>query len=238
MPEQLVLPVRLNDAQSLDNFYSGPNAEIIEALLTTLRSADRPGRFYLYSGTGQGKSHLLQGLCHAQRQAGGDYLFLPLKQAPVPRDFQAQAAQVPLLCIDDLQYLGEKDAEKQLFVMLEMSRQWNIHLVFTANAPPTGLGLKMPELQTRLQQMLVYRLTALNDEEKMLALKQRAERRGFELSDDVLHYIKTWFTRDTPTLFLLLDQLDKQSLADKRRVTIPYISALYRKIKNTKADGH
>ena len=230
MQEQLVFPVRLNDQQSLENYFPGPNAGMFRNIKDLLDKDSGWQQFYLWGNSGTGKTHLLQALCHAWRESGGNYLYLPLRQFSLSPELSRDAGQYELICLDDLQGINNVEAEKLLFLLLEMSKQRSARLVFSANCSPATLHCKMPELQTRLNHMLVYRLKDLSDLQQKLALQWRARRRGFELSDDVLHYIQTWFARDTASLFSLLDQIDKNSLIDKRRITVPYLQRLQKKI--------
>ena len=57
----------------------------------------------------------------------------------------------------------------------------------------------------------------------MSALRLRAHARGIELTDDVLAFILHRASRDMAELFEYLQRLDTISLAEKRRVTIPFI---------------
>ncbi len=99
-------------------------------------------------------------------------------------------------------------------------------LVVAASAGPMALGLKLPDLATRLAAGLVYQLQPLSDEEKIAALRLRAERRGMEMGEDVAHYLLTRYPRDLHSLFALLDKLDTATLAAQRRLTIPFLRGL------------
>jgi DnaA family protein len=57
-------------------------------------------------------------------------------------------------------------------------------------------------------------------------LQLRARQRGFELPDDVAHYLLRRAPRDPASLFALLDRLDYASLAAQRKLTIPFVREL------------
>jgi DnaA family protein len=63
----------------------------------------------------------------------------------------------------------------------------------------------------------------MTDEQKITALQQRANQRGMELNDEVGRYLITRFSREMPNLISLLDTLDRVSLAEQRRLTIPLV---------------
>ena len=81
----------------------------------------------------------------------------------------------------------------------------------------------MPDLQSRLAAALVQRITGLSDAEKQLAIQQRAAARGLEIGADVVRYIMTRTERDMSSLVTILDELDRETILQQRRVTIPFI---------------
>ena len=53
-----------------------------------------------------------------------------------------------------------------------------------------------------------------------------ADRRGLFLSDDVMDYLLTRFSRDMKHLVGLLDRLDEFALVNKRAVTVPLLKQM------------
>jgi len=66
----------------------------------------------------------------------------------------------------------------------------------------------------------------LDEQEKLSALKSRAALQGIPLKDDVLNFIYLRSERSMSQLFVVLSQLDKLSLAEKRKITIPFVKAM------------
>jgi DnaA family protein len=66
-------------------------------------------------------------------------------------------------------------------------------------------------------------LNPLNDEQRLIVLTKKAQERGLTLSEDVGNYIITHFSRDLHALVKLLEQLDHDSLAEQRQLTIPFV---------------
>jgi DnaA family protein len=66
----------------------------------------------------------------------------------------------------------------------------------------------------------------LSDAQKLEAVQLRARHRGFEMPEDVARYILSRYPRDLVSLFDLLDRIDEASLAQQRRVTIPFLREL------------
>jgi DnaA family protein len=74
--------------------------------------------------------------------------------------------------------------------------------------------------------MLLLTLQELNDEEKIKALQLRAHLRGLHLSDEVAQYLLNHSPRDMSKLFEILAHLDKHSLEESRRLTIPFVKKI------------
>ena len=57
----------------------------------------------------------------------------------------------------------------------------------------------------------------------MLALQYRAQQRGVVLPDDVAKFLLNRLSRNMSDLIAHLDRLDKASIREQRKITIPFI---------------
>jgi DnaA family protein len=57
-------------------------------------------------------------------------------------------------------------------------------------------------------------------------LRQSADARGIFLSDEVMDYMLSRFTRDLGNLVALLDELDAFSLQAQRPITVPLLKRM------------
>jgi DnaA family protein len=91
--------------------------------------------------------------------------------------------------------------------------------------PPADLKLR-DDLRSRLGWGHVYALQVLNDTERRAVLRSEADARGLFLSDEVMSYMLSRFSRDLSSLMILLDHLDQFALETKRAMTIPLIKSM------------
>ena len=185
---------------------------------------------FLYGGVGLGKTHLLQACCHEKK----DIFYLPLANFAElsPAVFEALEFQSHV-CLDDVDAIvGDLEWEEALFHFYNRARENGVSLLVSAKALPQHLHYQLPDLQSRLAWGLSLEIKGLTDVEKCQALQLRAKIRGFDLSDEVVHYLMHHYSRQTQDLFFLLDTLDQSSLAAKRRVTIPFVKSLNISLKN------
>ena len=136
--------------------------------------------------------------------------------------------QMNVIVVDNIDAIaGDKQWETALFHLYNRVRDKGQGALFvTATQPLASIELSLPDLQSRLAWGLVYQLHALTDDEKLVALQQRADSRGFELPDEVGRYLLRHLSRDMVMLFGLLDRLDQLSLAEQRRLTIPFVKQI------------
>ena len=76
---------------------------------------------------------------------------------------------------------------------------------------------------SRLSSCTQASLRPLSEPQRREALRQRAQARGLELEDAVLDWLFARAQRDFGSLVSLLERIDRESLAAKRRVTVPFL---------------
>jgi DnaA family protein len=118
---------------------------------------------------------------------------------------------------------GAREDEVALFDFHNRARASGLNVLYTARGIPDDIGLVLPDLRSRLQQCLRLVLDPLDDEGRREVLRDRAQRRGLVLEDAALDWLLTRTDRDLGALVVLLDRLDRASLAAQRRITVPFL---------------
>jgi DnaA family protein len=229
---QMTLPIGLGDKASFDNFWVGHNTELIKALRASIE-VGTPKLIYFYGPSGAGKSHLLFAAAQLARAEviRSSYLSManPALQNAQDLPLTDMVDVAHLVCIDDLgASAGHLSQERSLFALFEQIKHAGGLLLVAADQPPEQAGLSLPDLVSRLSSGLIYPLQALTDEQKFAAIKLRATQRGLKIGDEVVRYLLRHSSRDTRQLFEMLDTLDRASLAEKRKITIPFLQSIIR----------
>jgi DnaA family protein len=226
MSAQLALNLRLRDDSSFDNFQPGGNRELV-AQLRALAAAPAPSTrpLYLWGEAGIGKTHLLEAVCRHAHVAGERVAYVPLAESDaLAPELLDDMDRLAVVCLDDVEHVaGREPWEQALFRLWERLRTTGGRLVAAAARSPATLGLRLPDLATRLAAGLVYQVKPLSDDDKLAALCARARARGLELGDDVARYILTRFPRNQGELFGMLERMDRAALINQRRLTIPFV---------------
>lgn len=219
---QLPLSLRTPPDQRLEAFHGQPAAR--DAVAAAARGSHRDW-LYLSGPAGSGKTHLLLAACAEAGALGRRAAYLPLASF-AGRLAEALPAQegADLACLDGLEAVaGDPGDEEALFHFHNRARASDVVLLYAARDNPAALGLGLPDLVTRLGQCTRLTLEPLDEPGRRDVLRQRAARRGLELDEAVLDYLMRRVGRDLAGLTVLLDRLDKASLAAQRRLTIPFL---------------
>jgi DnaA family protein len=218
---QLALPLKLSDHAVFDSFYAADN-ETVVAALEALADSRQAGGAWIWGSGSTGKTHLLQAVC---ARVGDEAMYVPM------RDFRAASPGLldgletrSVLCLDDLDAVAGMDAwERALFRLYNALVERGQRLLIATTVSPTEAEFRLPDLESRLRQLPVFRLAALDDAERAAALRLRARHRGLELPEDTASYLLKRSRRDMKSLYALLDTLDSAALSQQRRLTVPFV---------------
>lgn len=220
MPTQLPLGLSIRPRVDFGHFIIGRNGEAV----SRLRSEHDPF-IYLWGDSGSGKSHLLQAACEQTQVNAGQPAYIPFKSEHGLQPEMLEGLELfSLVCLDDLHVLAGKPAwELAIFNLFNQLRERGARLVIACDRPPGQLSLQLPDLASRLTWGPCYHLFPLNDDERLELLLTRAESRGMSMSVDTARFLLQRTPRDIHFLTILIDRLDKASLAAQRKLTIPFV---------------
>lgn len=221
-PRQLPLSLRYPPDQRLDAFVSAPVGALVQ-----LRELAVQGEEWLYlmGPADSGKTHLALGFC-AEAEAGGVMAsYLPMAAlAGRVRDALPTPNGDLRVALDGIECIaGNREDEVALFDFHNAARAAGAGLLYTAREVPDALGLVLPDLRSRLSQLARTRLAPADDVTRAAILRLRAERRGLAMDEAAIDWLLKRVDRDLRSLTSLFDQLDRESLAQKRRVTVPFL---------------
>ncbi|RTZ60019.1 MAG: DnaA regulatory inactivator Hda [Gammaproteobacteria bacterium] len=218
---QLPLDVRLKQSATFDTFFAADNNEAVHALKGAL-CGDGPQRIHLWGSASSGKTHLLQAACHLADSRGesAQYVDLDLWAQHDPQVLGA-LDEMDCLCLDNIECIGGRENwEQAVFHLADRMKLAGRSLLVSAGSRPDACGLVMPELVSRLGNGLVLEIRPLSDPEKVRALALLARQRGLDLPQKVAEYLVQRRGGDPARLFALLDELDRSSLAVKRKISL------------------
>ena len=223
--KQMALDIGLHTTPTLDSFFAGPNSAALQHLkLWTTSQMPSPVPTYLWGESGSGKSHLLRAVQAELSNAGVSVGWLDADQNE--RLIFDEAWTAVLMDDVHLYNLEQQQLAFNWFVNALAPKTGLARWVLAAGMlPPADLKLR-DDLRSRLGWGHVYALQVLSDTERAAVLRLEADARGLFLSDDVMSYMLSRFSRDLSSLMTLLDHLDQYALQTQRAITIPLIKSM------------
>ncbi len=222
--QQLPLGIRLRSDAGFDNFITGANAALIASLRAVAQGEQFRGGLYLHGESGAGRSHLLHATVAAADRQGLRVALLPLAHPGLVPEILAGLESCDLVLLDDLQTVSnQRDWCLALFNLYNALSDAGHMLICAADQPPLQLDCALPDLRSRLSAGLVFSVHSLGDDDKRLLLMQHGEQRGLRVSTEVANFLLTRGPRAPGDLLALLDRLDHASLAEQRRLTVPFV---------------
>ncbi len=196
--------IRLNPKYTFENFVIGPSNRFAHA--AALAVAESPAKAYnplfVYGGSGLGKTHLLHAISHyaeglfpnikvqyvSSEEFTNDYInALALGQM---QNFNRRYREVDLLLIDDIQFLGGKDATQDTFFhTFNTLHEHGKQVVITSDVPPKQLVGFEERMRSRFGWGLITDIQVPDLETRIAILRKKVTAEDLGISDDVLEYI-------------------------------------------------
>ena len=227
MSSQLPLALRWPAQQRFETYVMGDNAAAVALLRSAAEDAEAAW-VYASGPPGCGKTHLLLAACAAATTHGRSAQYVPLVKLSGDRTGTLRTlGGSDVLALDDVDAIaGDANAEHALFDLYNRGKADKSTLLFSATKPPAQLGIGLADLVSRLSSSAQATLKPLDDAARREAVRQRAQLRGLTLDDTVLDWLFARTQRDLGSLTTLIERLDHESLAAKRRITVPFLRQL------------
>ena len=222
---QMPLDLRPDKQQSFESFDGGVNSLTVSMLKQMALGEGEP-QIYLWGASGSGKSHLLQACCDWRVRHGGEAMLVSMSSAGAAAVLDSDRLfDCEFVCLDEIELVAAKtQLEQLLFNLINGLRASGARLVIAGQLPPLQLGVALPDLLSRLSWGPVLRIDPISDEALMARLRSRADAFGMRLSEEVARYIIRRCPRDLVALEALLERLHRQSLVERRALTLRYVS--------------
>ncbi len=223
------IPFQFGNFQQNDlaSFLPGENQSLLD-LINAIAKKEQKHRLYLWGESGTGKTHLLQAACKQGSETDLHVAYIPLQQnQELSAEMLHDLGDLDLVCVDDLECIkGQVEWQQGLVWLYNELRDNNHSMIISGNVSPKSSELEVEDLKSRLAWDQLIQIKSADDDLKAQILKQKANERSFELSDEVIEYLIRRVDRNLGSLMEVLDKIDHDSLAAKRKITIPFVKEL------------
>jgi len=217
---QLSLPISLDSKMLLDNFIA--NSELVN-LIHQLFQDKKASEIYVYGLTGQGKTHVLQGVILKALASDKNAIYIDCIDS-FPEHLLDFIDQLSFISFDNVDLIS-KENQEIFFDLYNRARQAGVVILVSGSSLPADLTV-MKDLKTRLSLAAVYKLEALNDELTMDVLNKQMNDRNLTIDSKIYEYLFKNYSRDLNTLVFAMNQLDKASLQSKKAISIPFVKTV------------
>ena len=196
----------LNLDYTFSTFVVGRNNEFAHA--ASYNIAQNPGSegynpLFICGPTGMGKTHLLNAvgnqirqnnpyirLCYVSAERFLNECIAGIRRNEMEKFRFRYREQCDILLIDDIQILGRGEAvQDEFFHTLNDFFEKNRQVVVASDRMPKDIKGLEDRIRTRLEWGLIADIQMPDIETRVAILKYKAERKGFRISDEVVHYI-------------------------------------------------
>lgn len=194
----------LNNKYTLETFIVGSNNDIAAAAAQSI--IDAPGTrcnpFFLYGGSGLGKTHLVQAIGNALLKKNPNFkiLYTPISdfysdfidavRSGKGKEFSQKFQELDCLIIDDFQFIvGKEKSQEEFFNIFNHLHQLNKQIIVTSDRLPNQIESVDERLANRLTWAGAFDIQLPKFEDKCAILRSKAELIGAEIEDEAIEYI-------------------------------------------------
>ena len=194
----------LNPRYRFDSFIVGTFNELAYAASQAI--IDSPGTkynpFFIYGGTGLGKTHLLQAVGNSIKEKHPNkkvhYMtlekfatdFINSLQSNKANSFKEKYRKYDVLIIDDIQFIGKMEKiQEELFHTFNTFHENNKQIIFSSDKHPNYIPELADRLKSRFAAGMIVDVSPPEYESRLAILKVKLGELNLNLDQDIMEYI-------------------------------------------------
>jgi chromosomal replication initiator protein len=201
---------------TFDQFVVGGNNDFAYSASLSLaaKKSSQQSCLFLLSATGMGKSHLTQAVGHhilsempSERVyyiTAEDFtneMIQALRHDSIDRFKEKYRARCDVLLLEDVQFLsGKERTQLELALTLDALADAGKKIIFSSCYNPAGIPKLSDELRSRLSCGLISNIDPPDYRTRLRILQKKVESNGFQVSEDVMHFLASELTENVRQL--------------------------------------
>ena len=194
----------LNASYTFNSFVVGTSNQMAynAALAVAKKGALQFNPFFIYGGTGLGKTHLIQAIGNYCIDNGKKVIYVTSEQFMndftfsiknnTMHHFREKYRSCDILLIDDVQFFANKEqTQEEFFHTFNELHASNKQIIMTSDRLPSQIPSLVDRLKTRFEWGLIADIQIPGIETKIAIVKKKSELNGFSLANDIINFIAT-----------------------------------------------
>ncbi|MBU0580721.1 MAG: chromosomal replication initiator protein DnaA [Candidatus Margulisbacteria bacterium] len=194
----------LNPRYRFDSFIVGSFNELAYAAAQAI--IENPGTkynpFFVYGGTGLGKTHLIQAVGNSIKEKYPNkkvhYMtlekfatdFINSLQGNKANSFKEKYRKYDLLIIDDIQFIGKMEKiQEELFHTFNTFHENNKQIIFSSDKHPNYIPELADRLKSRFSAGMIVDVSEPEYESRLAILKIKLQELDIDLSQEIIEYV-------------------------------------------------
>lgn len=223
-PQLIIDPeTNLHPKYTLKSFVVGSSNELAHA--ASLAIVDSVGKkynpFFLYGGTGLGKTHLLQAIGNEIKEKYKNRIKVKYVSSEKfvndvvwsirnkrIEDMKSKYRTTDVLIVDDIQFIGGKErSEEEFFHTFNTLHQSDKQIIISSDRPPAAIPTLEDRLRSRFEGGMIADITYPDYEMRMAIIKTKLNEKRFFLPDTLCDLIANRVKRNIRELEGILNKI-------------------------------
>ncbi len=235
----------LNPKYTFESFVIGPFNELAhaaaQAVIKNLGVLYNP--FFIYGGTGLGKTHLIQSIGNSVKKQGSgkkiNYTtsekfsldYINSLQNNKVNNFKEKYRKYDILIMDDIQFFSNKEkTQEELFHLFNTLYENNKQIIFSSDRHPNYIPGLEDRLKSRFGAGMIVDISQPEYESRLAILKSKAKTRDFIIPDETVEYLASVISGNIRELEGVLNAVICQTELKNKNLNLEEVKFL---IKNT-----
>ncbi len=213
----------LHPKYTFKNFVVGSSNEMAYAasLAVSKEIGVKYNPLFIYGSTGLGKTHLIQSIGNeivknyknrvrvkyvTSEKFVNDVIWAIRNKRM--EDIKNKYRNIDVLIIDDIQFIGGKEkSEEEFFHTFNLLHQNNKQIILSSDRQPSAIPTLEDRLRSRFEAGMIVDITYPDYEMKMAIVKNKAQEKNLNLSDQIAHLIATKIQRNVREIEGIINKL-------------------------------
>ncbi len=219
--DQIPINFSFCNKKTLENYIAGSNQQLIDVL--KIFAENNTGQLiYLYGKKSTGKSHLCKAVCE---RIIDNKIYIDQSNFKLLSDIDIHNTKY--LIIDDFEeILKMGNTEDLLFYYINEFILLKKSILISTVKSTEEIDFTKNDLKSRLKSNLIFSINEISDDQKIEVVKKITKEIGWTIDENVCQYIMNHYPRDLFFLCNVLKSLDENSLALKKKVTVPFVKSI------------